>query len=147
MAQLDDACTLLDDDHNKIARLLQQYKSAADHSRKRVLAQEIRHELMVHMQIEEEVFYPVFRQVTGDDPRVDDSEHEHQEMRGLLSRLDLGHPDDRLMLELEDAVLHHFNSERENMFPRIRDAKGLNVVELAQQLRARKREVEATHPA
>ena len=148
MAQLNDACTLLDEDHNKVARLLQQYKTAPDASRKRVLAQEIRHELMVHMQIEEEVFYPAFRDATGDAHRVDDSEREHRELRELLGRVDSGHPDDRLMLELEDAVLHHVNDEREKMFPQARKAFGLAAMaDLVRRLQARKVEVEAAHPA
>lgn len=148
MAQLNDACTLLDEDHIKVERLLLQYKTAPDASRKRVLAQEIRHELVVHMQIEEEVFYPAFRQKTGDEHRVEDSEREHRELRELLGRVESAHPDDRLMLELEDAVLHHVNDEREKMFPEARKAFSAGeMVELVRQLQARKLEVEATHPA
>jgi len=138
-----DACTLLDEDHNKVARLFEQYKAAHDDSRKRLLASEIGQELLVHMQIEDEIFYPAFLRATSDNHRVQDSEREHQEARELIGRLEKTPTDARLMLELEDAILHHVNDEREKMFPEARKAKGLDLMKLAQQLEARKMELMA----
>jgi hypothetical protein len=47
------------------------------------------------------------------------------------------------MLELEDAILHHVNDEREKMFPKARK-QGMDLAGLAQQLEARKSELMAS---
>ena len=142
MAQ-QDACTLLDDDHNQVERLFEQYKSAGDESSKRMLAQQVCQELTVHTQIEEEIFYPAFRQATRDEALVKESEHEHQEARDLIAKIEQAQVDDKLMLQLEEAVLHHVSDEREKMFPEARKAQGLDLMQLAQQLESRKAELMA----
>jgi hemerythrin superfamily protein len=146
MAQ-QDACTLLDEDHVKVERLFQQYKSAHEPSRKRVFAQEICHELTVHTRIEEEIFYPAFAQATGDDQRVEQSRREHQHAKDLVAQVQQRQTDDKLMLDLEEAVLHHVNDERQKMFPEARKAKNLDLMQLADRLEARKAELMASHPA
>ena len=79
-----DACTLLDSDHQKVERLFAEYQSAGgDSSRKSELAQTICQELTVHATIEEEIFYPAFRQATGDNNLVDEAEEEHQDAKDL----------------------------------------------------------------
>ncbi|MDB5943349.1 MAG: hypothetical protein JWQ13_2915 [Ramlibacter sp.] len=50
MAQ-QDACTLLDDDHNEVIRLFEQYKAAHDGPHQQLLAARISQELTVHMRI------------------------------------------------------------------------------------------------
>ncbi|HET8745446.1 MAG TPA: hemerythrin domain-containing protein [Ramlibacter sp.] len=146
MAQ-QDATALLDDDHNKVAGLFQQYKSAHDDNRRRLLAQQICQELTVHAQIEEEIFYPAFGRATGDQQLVEHSREEHQQARELIAQVENAPTDARLMLELEDSVLHHVNDEREKMFPQARKAQGMDLMRLAQQLQERKMELMAPHPA
>ncbi|HYF41919.1 MAG TPA: hemerythrin domain-containing protein [Ramlibacter sp.] len=142
-----DACTLLDDDHNEVIRLFEQHKAAHEANRKRLLAAQICQELIVHMQLEEEIFYPAFRQARGSEDLVEDAEHEHREARELIAMIQQKQVDDRLMLELEDAILHHVNDEREKMFPQARKMQGLDLMQLAQQLEARKAELMVGHPA
>ena len=139
----DDALDLLDEDHKLVERLFQQYKAAHDPSRKRILTRQICQEVSVHSRIEEEVFYPAFREATGDEQTVQHSEKEHREAMDLVQRIEAAQVDDKLMLELEDAILHHVNDEREKMFPRARKAPGLNLQQLAQRLQARKSELTA----
>ena len=139
----DDATELLDEDHKNVERLFQQYKAAHDQSRKRTLSQQICQELTVHMRIEEEVFYPAFRQATGDQQTVQHSEKEHHEAMELVRRIEAAQVDDKVMLDLEDAILHHVQDEREKMFPQARKAQGLDLQKLAQQLQARKAELMA----
>jgi hemerythrin superfamily protein len=142
-----DALTLLDQDHNKVAALFQQYKTAHDDNRKRLIAQQVCQELTVHAQIEEEIFYPAFRRATRDAQTVEHSREEHQKIRDMVSQVEATPTDAHLMLELEDAVLHHVNDEREKMFPQARKAQGLDLMGLAQQLEGRKAELMAPHPA
>ena len=136
-----DAITLLDDDHNAVMRLFEQYKAAHDARRQQLLASQICRALAVHMQIEEEIFYPAFHQATGDEELLRDSRSEHQAARELIAKIEGARQDARLMLELEDAVLHHVNDEREKMFPKARSTPALDLMQLGQRLEARKNEL------
>jgi iron-sulfur cluster repair protein YtfE (RIC family) len=147
MAQQDDATVLLDEDHNEVIRMFEQYKSAKDQSRQKILARQICQELLVHMQIEEEIFYPAYIKATGDQENLKDGLEEHQEARELIGKLEQAPTDAKLMLELEDAILHHVNDEREKMFPKARKTKGMDLLGLAQQLQQRKEELMAAHAA
>ena len=147
MAQQDDATVLLDEDHNEVIRMFEQYKSAKDASRQKVLARQICQELLVHMQIEEEIFYPAYIKATGDQENLKDGLEEHKEARELIGKLEQSPTDAKLMLELEDGILHHVNDEREKMFPKARKAQGMDLLGLAQQLQARKEELLAAHAA
>jgi iron-sulfur cluster repair protein YtfE (RIC family) len=141
MAQ--DAVTLLDEDHNEAIRLFERFKSARQGNTQELITSQLRQALLVHMQIEEEIFYPAYQKATGDNESLEDARKEHSEARELLARLDANRQDARLMLELEDAILHHVNDEREKMFPKARSAKGLDLDRLGEQLEARKTELMA----
>lgn len=141
MAQ-QDATLLLDEDHNEVIRMFEQYKAAHDARRQQLLASQIAQALAVHMQIEEEIFYPAFQRATGDREVLKDGLKEHGEARELLSRIEADRQNAKLMLELEDAILHHVNDEREKMFPKARSA-GMNLLQLGEQLEARKAELMA----
>ena len=121
------AIQLLKDDHKKVKGLLA--------------------ELVVHMQIEEEIFYPAFGKATGDAKLLEEAQREHAEARELIAKLEQDPVDAKLMLTLEDAILHHVNDEREKMFPEARKAQGLDLMGLARQLEARKTELTAGQPA
>lgn len=141
MAQ-QDATLLLDEDHNEVIRMLEQYKAAHDARRQQLLASQIAQALVVHMQIEEEIFYPAYQRATGDQEVLKDGLQEHKEARELLSKIEADRQNAKLMLELEDAILHHVNDEREKMFPKARKA-GMNLMQLGEQLEARKAELMA----
>jgi iron-sulfur cluster repair protein YtfE (RIC family) len=147
MAQQDDATVLLDEDHNEVIRMFEQYKSAKDQARQKILARQICQELLVHMQIEEEIFYPAYIKATGDQENLKDGLEEHQEARELIGKLEQAPTDAKLMLELEDGILHHVNDEREKMFPKARKTQGMDLLGLAQQLQQRKEELMAAHAA
>jgi len=142
MAQ-QDATTLLDDDHNEVMRMFEQHKAAHDSRRQQLLASQICQSLLVHMQIEEEIFYPAFLQATGDQELSKDAREEHQEARELIARIEGDRENARLILELEDAIIHHVNDEREKMFPKARATPGMDLFQLAERLEIRKTELMA----
>jgi hypothetical protein len=146
MAQ-QDATTLLDDDHNEVMRMFEQYKAAHDGARQELLASRICQELLVHMQVEEEIFYPAFRKATGDMELLKDGIKEHQEAREMIAKIQADRRNAKLMLELEDAILHHVNDEREKMFPKARATRGLDLFALADQIEGRKAELMVDSPA
>ncbi len=142
-----DACTLLDDDHNEVIRMFEQHKAAHDGRRQQLLASRICQAMLVHMQIEEEIFYPAFQRATGDMGLLEDSMREHQEARELIARIEADRQNARLMLELEDATLHHVNDERDKMFPKARATPGMDLMALAELLEGRRTELMALAPA
>jgi iron-sulfur cluster repair protein YtfE (RIC family) len=142
MAQ-QDACTLLDDDHNEVIGMFEQYKAAHDGGRQQLLASRIGQALLVHMQIEEEIFYPAFQRATGDEALLKESMREHREARELIAKIDGDRQNAKLMLELEDEVLDHVNDEREKMFPKARATAGMDLMQLADRLETRKSELMA----
>jgi iron-sulfur cluster repair protein YtfE (RIC family) len=139
-----DACALLDSDHQKVEQLFAEYQSAGnDQTKKSRLAQTICLELTVHATIEEEVFYPAFRKAAGDNEMVDEAEQEHQEARDLITEIEDAEQMDPLMAELQKAIEHHVKEERDEMFPKARKTSGLDLMALANQLESRKRELMA----
>jgi hypothetical protein len=138
-----DACTLLDEDHNEVIGMFEQYKAAHDAQRQQLLASRIAQELIVHMQIEEEIFYPAFERATGDEGVLKEARHEHTEARELLRKIDRDRSNAKLMLELEDVMLDHINDEREKMFPKARATPGMDLMRLADLLEGRKTELMA----
>jgi hemerythrin superfamily protein len=60
--QFTDAITLLKADHRKVENLFEQFEKTQAASRKQSLAHEICTELKIHTAIEEEIFYPAFRE-------------------------------------------------------------------------------------
>jgi hemerythrin superfamily protein len=142
-----DACILLDADHQKVERLFAEYQSTQNASKKSQLAQEICMELTVHATIEEEIFYPAFRAATRDNKLVEEAQQEHQEAKDLIAEIEDGDKIDALMARLQKAIEHHVKEERTEMFPKARKASGMDLVALAAQLEARKHELMANyHP-
>ncbi|MBE7941637.1 MULTISPECIES: hemerythrin domain-containing protein [Ramlibacter] len=147
MAQ-QDACTLLDQDHKEAEQMFQSYRSERDDSRKLALTERLCNALRVHIQIENEIFYPAFQQATRDNKLVDESRHEHDEALSMIDTLErAGRPDDATMQKLEAAIKDHVEDERTKMFPEARASQSMDLVGLAQQLQARKSELMAGHPA
>ena len=141
-----DACALLDSDHQKVERLFAEYESAGANSEKKSqLAQTICMEVTVHATIEEEIFYPAFRKATNDKDMVEEAEEEHQEAKDLIAEIEDGDDIDPLMAELKQAIEHHVREEREEMFPKARKASGLDLMALATQLESRKSELMANY--
>ena len=137
-----DAIAMLDADHQRVEALFKEYQSAGnDMTRKNDLAQLICMELTLHAMLEEEIFYPAFRQATGDNELVQEAEQEHEEAKQLIARIQSGQADDATVLELQKAVQHHVQEERDEMFSKARSAQGLDLAGLAQQMESRKREL------
>jgi iron-sulfur cluster repair protein YtfE (RIC family) len=144
MAQ-QDACALLDSDHQKVERLFGEYESAREPDRKSQLAQTICMELTVHATIEEEIFYPALRQATGANDMVDEAEEEHQDAKDLITEIEDSDNIEPLMAELKKAIQHHVREERQEMFTKARNAAGLDLMGLASQLESRKAELMANY--
>jgi hemerythrin superfamily protein len=108
-------------DHSHVMVTFHQYTRDKKPSVKKALADTICDALEIHATLEEEIFYPVMRQIDKGEPFIHKAEPEHDDMRRLIAELrrtsgaDPRH--DQLMLELMREVIHHVADEETTLLP------------------------------
>ena len=146
------AIELLKADHDKVRGLFEQLTNTTKRAEKTraELVEKIRLELDVHTQIEEEIFYPAFKEAVGeseDEAMVFEALEEHR-AAGELVLPDLLETDitsDRFSGRakvLKELVEHHAEEEEKEMFKKARelfsreqlDELGLQMAERKKQL-------------
>ncbi len=136
-----DALALMRSDHKQVSDLFSQFDKARSSARKKTLAQQICLELTVHAQIEEEIFYPAFRQATRDKSLVPEATVEHQTMKDLIAQIESAAPDaelfDARVTVLGEYVKHHVKEEQNEIFPKARKSS-LPLKALGEQMLERK---------
>ncbi len=148
------AIELLKKDHEKVRGLLGELAETTNRASKgrAELLEKIALELKVHTKIEEEIFYPAFREA-GE--KSDDEKMFFEAMEEHRAAGDLVLPD-LLATEVEtdqfggrakvlkELVEHHADEEEKEMFPRARELLGLDALrELGERMQARKEELMA----
>ena len=137
-----DALELLKQDHAKVKKLFEEAESADEREQKAIFTQ-IKTELEIHAQIEENVFYPAMDRFNELKDMVRESLEEHSKMKTLLQEMatlsDSEDFQDKLE-ELIDNVEHHAEDEEEGkMFPKVRELVSANELQkLGAQLQAAK---------
>ena len=148
-----DACDLLDADHRNVKKMFKQYEELME-SRGRTAAQkkldlalQICHELTVHAQVEEEIFYPALRAVLKDTDMLAEAEVEHQTAKDLIAQIEgMGEADemfDAKVTVLGEYIDHHVKEERNEIFPKARSARKLDLIAMRDEIAARKEELTA----
>jgi hemerythrin-like domain-containing protein len=146
-----DAIALLKKDHQTVRRLLKKLESSAENGRAEsaALLRQIENELMLHTQIEEEIFYPAFR----DAVQGKDDEHIYYEALEEHHVVDLVVPEIKSTSRnsdefpakakvLKDLVEHHAEEEEKEMFPKARKAMdAAELRDLGERLKERKEEL------
>jgi hemerythrin-like domain-containing protein len=128
-----DAITLLKEDHKKVKGLLSQLEKTTERGirRRRKLLGQIATEVKVHTTIEEEIFYPAYRDAVK---KKDDRElyqealEEHHVVDLVLPELKASNPAGEIFgakaKVLKELIEHHADEEEEEMFPRARKVLG-----------------------
>ena len=136
-----DAIRLLIEDHREAKALFAAYESAEGDHDKKALADEICTGLSVHMQIEEEIFYPAARAAIDDDKLFDEASVEHTSCKQLVAEIQDMEPSDPLfdakIKVLGEYISHHVEEEEKEMFPKSR-ISDLDLEALAEFLTERK---------
>lgn len=147
------ACELLDADHIAVKHLFVEYARLAatpdvenTKDRRVEIAMKICDELTVHAQIEEEIFYPAFREALPEDADlVDEATAEHAEAKRLIADIRaVGVATaamDTLVAELNVAIERHVKEERDELFPKAKSAPDIDLMALGEQLRDRQQEL------
>jgi hemerythrin superfamily protein len=147
-----DACDLLDADHKAVKKMFKEYEELTESrarsatQKKKELAMQICQELTVHAQIEEEIFYPAFREaVSKEADLIDEAQVEHQTAKDLIAQLQAAaEPDDMFDAKVKvlgEYIDHHVKEERGEIFPKARAARKLDLVTMRDELEARKEEL------
>lgn len=148
------AIELLKADHDKVRGLFEQLTNTTKRAEKtRVeLLEKIRLELDVHTQIEEEIFYPAFKQAVGeskDEAMVFEALEEHRAAGELVlpDLLDTDITSDKFSGRakvLKELVEHHADEEEKEMFKKARELfDRAQLDELGAQMAERKKELMA----
>jgi hemerythrin superfamily protein len=139
-----DALRLLRNDHDAVKDLFEQFKSSHSDDKKAELAKKICHELTIHTQLEEEIFYPAARDAIDDADIMDEALVEHGSAKELIDAIEKMSPVDELfsakVTVLGEWVNHHIREEQTQMFPLVRKS-ALDLRALADEMRTRKKEL------
>ena len=126
--------------------MFDQYEKSKDDmsaKEKSELVEMICGELVVHAQIEEEIFYPALR-AAGDEKLqelLDEAEVEHSGAKNLIAQLEDATPEEPLydakVTVLGEQIKHHVKEEEGEMFPMAKKSKNLDLDALGEQMRKR----------
>jgi len=138
------AIAMLTEDHKKVQKIFDQFEHTRDRRRKAEMVSTALHDLTVHTQLEEEVFYPAVREAIDDKDLMDEAAVEHESAKQLISDLGDMDPGDELFdakfTVLGEYVRHHIKEEQREMFPTARRAK-LDLAKLGEQMLQRKQQL------
>jgi hemerythrin-like domain-containing protein len=147
-----DAIALLKEDHQKVRKLLKRLEKVAgeDARQGEDLLRQLESEIKVHSQIEEEIFYPAFRDaVRGKEEALKlyfEATEEHHVVDMVMPEAKeerAGTPEFAAKAKvLKDLIEHHAEEEETEMFPKARKAIGTTALrELGSRLARRKQEL------
>ncbi len=139
------ATDVLKKEHAAVKKLFGEFRKAGGRAAKKrgQLAEKIGHELQIHTQIEEEIFYPAMQQAAGH--LVDEARREHEEVKELVAEVEEMEPTGEefleRMTELRQAVEEHVKEEESELFARARALGDAELHRLGQVLASRKEEL------
>jgi hemerythrin-like domain-containing protein len=146
-----DATALLRKDHDTVRKLLGELEETTTRGSKKreALLMEIALEVEVHAAIEEEIFYPAFREKgeSGEDEKLFlEAAEEHKLVRGALPELQATDPRTELFSArakvLKDLIEHHAKEEEAELFSRARELFSKSELQkLGERLEERKSEL------
>lgn len=117
---MQDPIEILKGDHKRVKELFQKFEKAEAEEMQSQIAKQILLELKVHAKLEEEIFYPEVREMSGDKEMMDEAAEEHHVVEFLVAELESMKPsDDRYkakMMVLKEVVDHHVKEEEGEMF-------------------------------
>jgi hypothetical protein len=139
-----DAIAMLKAEHGAVSALFADYEKADSRKKKKAIVAEICAELSVHVQVEEEIFYPPFKAALKDKVLVPEAVVEHGGIKELIAQLEGAEPDgeiyDAKVKVLSEYVEHHVKEEQTGMFAKAKTT-ALDLVELGARMATRKAEL------
>jgi iron-sulfur cluster repair protein YtfE (RIC family) len=115
-----DIYQLLKKDHKEAKDLFKKIQSGD--GEKEAFFSKLRQELLVHMEGEEKLFYPVLKKNEETREKIEEGLEEHGEAKKIIKEIQSmrgggdGQWDEKLD-ELKEAIEHHVKEEEEELFP------------------------------
>jgi hypothetical protein len=142
-----DAIAMLKADHAKVSGMFAKYEKLGGGAQKAKLAHEICKELIIHTELEEQIFYPACLEAGVEEDMMDEAQVEHDGAKVLIVEL-LGKPGgdeyyDAKVKVLSEYIKHHVKEEEqpgEGVFAQARK-KDLDTAGLGEQMAAMKKEL------
>lgn len=136
-------------DHTHVLLTFHQYEIGISPKKKQALVTNACLALEIHAQLEEEIFYPAMRLLTGETAALEKSVPEHDEMRRLIDKLRGMKPTDstydQTFMELMRDVLHHVADEETVILPEAERRLGRQLDELGARMTKRRLQLMAPH--
>jgi len=146
-----DAISFLRADHDKVRGLLAQLEQTTDRgSRRKELLTQIADEVSIHATLEEEIFYPSYRDAAKnkeDKQLYQEALEEHHVVDLVLPEIEEIDPSSEVFAAkakvLKDIIEHHAQEEEKLMFTKAREIlKAAELQELGERMQARKAELQ-----
>ena len=141
-----DALDLLHDDHVALLHTLERLRTGAGGRNVSRTLSAVCQQLVLHAQIEVELFYPTLRGLRDLEDLLDAARIEHRTMNELIFELLNTRPRNGLRAARIEAlamhVAYHFHEEEEKIFPRARSL-GIDLIALGRQIVERRTELES----
>lgn len=125
-----DILTLLCADHQQVLQLFAEFRRVKDRcslEEKEALVQEICSALLLHTELEEEVFYPAVRDILQDDMLMDEAESEHESAKDVIEELQAlpaSHPSyNAKVVVMGENVERHMREEETVIFPKVKKSR------------------------
>jgi hemerythrin superfamily protein len=126
------AVDILTKDHREVDALIATLEQAGDSTSSATNYQSTFEQLVsalsVHMQAEEQIFYPAMRNVEGEEELVVEAYDEHNEVKGLLLQMKSLEPSSTEFQEnlklVKAGIQHHVSEEEGEMFPDAKEKLG-----------------------
>jgi iron-sulfur cluster repair protein YtfE (RIC family) len=142
-----DAFELLKKDHEKVSGIFEKLEPTTERgvkTREDLFAQ-LKQELEIHSQIEEQILYPVLKQAEETHDITLEAFEEHNVVKTLLAELDELSKDDETweakLTVLKENVEHHVEEEEGEMFKKARNVlSSEQIEEIGTRLEAAKKE-------
>jgi iron-sulfur cluster repair protein YtfE (RIC family) len=142
-----DAFELLKKDHEKVSGIFEKLEPTTERGVKtrEELFTQLKQELEIHTQIEEQILYPVLKQAEETHDITLEAYEEHHVVKELLAELETMAKDDETwgakLKVLQENVEHHVEEEEGEMFPSAKKVLSKEQIEeLGSQLEAAKQE-------
>jgi len=146
-----DATQLLKKDHKEVKALLKEFERLSGRAtqKQQSVVTQLCQALTVHAQLEEELIYPVFKELRSHDIKdlVAEATEEHQVAKALIGELAaLSHDDEQYAAKvtvLGEYVQHHIKEEEQELFPKAhKHLSAKRLEELGDAITARRQELE-----
>lgn len=116
------ALDLLRADHRHLQSLFERLRQSGDFGERRELFEEMRDSLELHADLEERVFYPVFRQNPEWTEVIEEALEDHRLMSEMILELGAVHDTEDfndLLDELVESIEDHLFEEEQELFPHL----------------------------